>query len=290
MGHSLPAQPRPGRIALLVGIAVTAAACGPAEQANDSAPVANATEEPAANVSAAPLVPSVMDRAALLEAVWRAAAAAGAGSDDSQVQRGLDGRPVEFTIRFGCAGPEEKLKSAPLGWSFTEADRTLRVRAAPTLTGASPEIRELLGEEIEAVEGFWIPRPWLLEPVCPRTAAIDPGRGEAAEPADQASPAVQPSGRVGIAQFFTEDDARTGRRDRRAFDSLKILEKGQPIGSQGFNLVLAGRLRALPGKRVINCIAANGDSPPDCVVSADLDRVRIEQPDTGEVVAEWSPT
>jgi hypothetical protein len=252
--------------------------------------VDNAVQEPVANAAAAPLAPSAMDRAGFLEAVWRAAAAAAAAKDASQVQRSLDGRRIELRVRFGCAGPERDLKAAPLGWSFNDADRTLRVRAAPTLTSDSPEIRDLVGEEIEAVQGFWLPRPWLLEPVCARAAAIEAPAEEPGENRSEAPAVVQPSGRVGLAEFFTDADARTGRRDRRAYESVKVLPEGQPISSQGFNLVLSGRLRALPGKKVINCIVRHRDSPPDCAASADLDRVWIEQPDTGETVAEWSRT
>jgi hypothetical protein len=52
--------------------------------------------------------------------------------------------------------------------------------------------------------------------------------------------------------------------------------------------VLSGRLKSLEGKGVIRCSTAKGpDQPPDCVISADFDRVWIENPETGERLAEW---
>ena len=68
---------------------------------------------------------------------------------------------------------------------------------------------------------------------------------------------------------------------------MKTLAEGTPISSQGFNLVLSGRLRSLPERGVIKCSAVNAYSPPECIVSAEFQRVWIERPDSREVVAEW---
>jgi hypothetical protein len=38
---------------------------------------------------------------------------------------------------------------------------------------------------------------------------------------------------------------------------------------------------------VIACVATDPDKPPDCVVSAEFDRVRIERADNRTVLAEW---
>jgi hypothetical protein len=73
----------------------------------------------------------------------------------------------------------------------------------------------------------------------------------------------------------------------RAYEAVKTLAPDQPLGSQGFNLVLSGRLKARPGKGVVACTSQSPDMPPDCLVSAVFDQVWIERPDTKEVVAEW---
>jgi hypothetical protein len=93
---------------------------------------------------------------------------------------------------------------------------------------------------------------------------------------------------VGIAQFFTAADSRTRRRFNRPFEAVKTFEDGKEPGSLGFNLALSGRLKALSGGRVIACALQVHDRPPDCIASADIDRVRLERPDDGEVLAEWS--
>jgi hypothetical protein len=164
-----------------------------------------------------------------------------------------------------------------------------------------PLIRKIVGEaRIEAVEGFWIPRPWLLDAACPLGQAPiptepqeSPGPKKVAgsdEPRSTAEPSAPAPDwpRIGLVQFYMEGDSRTGRRDRRAYEAVKTLDGQSPVGAQGFNLVLSGRLEALSGRPVIQCDAASPDSPPDCVVSAEFDRVWIESPDGKSIIAQWS--
>jgi hypothetical protein len=277
-------------------------------------PDGNAVDDGAANETVlnlpavVPLPEPPLDRSALLTAVARAASAAAAGRTDAQAQADLDSRPFELRIRFGCRGPAPELSEAVLGWTYDRQEGTLRVRAMPTISADGPVVRQVLaqanGASFEAVEGFWIPRPWLLQPVCPAAAAVRPApqpRPEAGQESEQAqeppapvedaqeSQAPPPAWpKVGIASFFTEEDSRTRRRKMRAYETVKTLEPDQPIGSQGFDLVLSGRLRALPGRKVIVCIPSGPDNPPECVVSADIDRVWIERPDTKQMLAEWN--
>ena len=274
-----PRSVRPGSIALVMSLAAAAVACRPAEGSNAAAN--QPAGEPTVNQLSVPLPEAPMDRAAFLNAVRQAASAAASGIDDRQAQRTLEGRQFEVRIRFGCAGPAPALKGAALGWSYDEGDHTLRVRALPTITGEQKAVATLAPEGSEAIEGFWIPRPWLLDARCPAAAAIEPAGADRADQAIPSSPAV------GIAEFFTAADARTGRRNNRAYESVSVLEKGQAVGSRGFDLVLSGRLRALAGGKVVNCAVASRDAPPSCVASATFDRVWIEQPETHEIVAEW---
>lgn len=261
------------------------------------------------NLPAIPRPQPPLDRAALLSAVTQAASAIAAGGQVPESVSSLDGRQFEIRIRFGCRGPATDLPDTWLGWSYAAENRTLRVRAKPTISKADPLVARIAGAKIESVEGFWVPRPWLQQAVCPAGVAVTQEPVEAEEPAeadtagirkpaaadDSPKPAEERAGdpvpkapRVGIAQFFTSDDARTHRRDSRPYSAVKTLPEGTPISSQGFNLVLSGRLRALPGKGVIECSSANADSPPECVVSAEFQRVTIESPETKELIAEWS--
>jgi hypothetical protein len=231
-----------------------------------------------------------MDREALLLAVAKAASARATGTDDAIEQRELEGQPFEFAIRFGCSGAEKDLRSVPLGWSY-QAD-ILRVRATPTITAEDRVAATIGGEAVEAIEGFWVPLPWVHQAKCPAIetqtiASLDPAPERDQPPQQGVQPPVGWP-KVGIGQFFTRSDARTRRRDRRAYEAVVTVEPGSPVGSNGFDLVLSGRLRALPGKRVIECVAESGDTPPDCIVSAHIDEVRIEQPEGSSVIARWN--
>lgn len=255
-----------------------------------------------------------LDRAALLSAVAIAASAAASGSDALERQRHLDGAIFELRIRFGCDGPSKALRKETLGWDFDEAKRQVRVRAMPTIDIEDERIGNLGATGFEAVEGFWISRPWMLEASCPAAAVPAPseappgkdtaGKGAAAKGAAAKGAVAQGEGdpprnaelippnagpRIGIAQFFTATDSRTHRRDSRAYEASKVLPADQGISSSGWNLVLSGRLKSLEGRGVIRCSTAKGpDQPPDCVISADFDSVWIENPETRNRLAEWT--
>jgi hypothetical protein len=249
-----------------------------------------------------------LDRAALLSAVAIAASAAASGADALERQRHLDGAIFELRIRFGCNGPSKALRKETLGWDFDEAKRRVRVRAMPTIDIQNERIKTLGASGFEAVEGFWIPHPWMLEASCPVSAAIAPGEpppakgaatkgvatkgdGDPARDIELVPPTSSPDlgPKIGIAQFFTTTDSRTQRRDSRAYEASKILPADKAISSTGWDLVLSGRLKSLEGRGVIRCSTAKGpDQPPDCVISADFDTVWIENPETGDRLAEWS--
>lgn len=239
-----------------------------------------------------------LDRARLLSAVAEAASAAAAGVALPASVTALDGRQFEFRIRFGCRGPSSNLTKRWLGWSYDADKRTLRVSAKPTISKDEAAGAGIASDAFESVEGFWIPRPWLLEPVCPVAAPAEaaadakPRTANAAEPSGAGTQAatadVLPEPPlIGIAQFFTSEDARTAQRGNRAYQAVTTVEESEPLPSQGFNLVLSGRLRARPGAALIQCMARDPSRAPRCIISAEFLRVWIEKPATGEVVAQW---
>lgn len=296
----------PERGRLIVALVVALAGCQ--AQRPDGADERNAADDPVMNLPALPLPAEPMRRAELLSAIQLAASAAASGVDDSAEQRELDGRQFEFRIRFGCAGPSPDLAQASLGWTFEPAKRTLRVRVAPTIAADDQIVSRVAGEDVEAVEGFWVPRPWLLHPACPAAASAgaeaarprpdedgsEPRPGDTKRTRPDAGPnqasaeGTVSRQKVGIAQFFTPDDSRTRRRDARPYETVKVLPADQPAGAGGYDFILSGRLRALPKKGVIECVPRGPDRPPDCIVSAQIDRVWIEQPESKQIVAEWS--
>lgn len=292
-------------LTFLVAAAAGLAACQQQPEAENAA-----ADEPVLNLPSVPKPSPPVDRASLLYAVAEAASATAAGMDMPESVRSLDGRQFEIRIRFGCRGPATDLESRWLGWSFDAEGKRIRVRAMPTISADEPLVEGIGDGRIEAVEGFWVPRPWLLVSVCPAGAAVQrppaesqagdelaedeesrqrPAEGETPEEpaADPVEESVPTAPRVGIAQFFTVDDPRTRRRGNRAYQAAHTLQEGEALSSQGYNLVLSGRLRALPERGVIHCSAKGSDSPPECIVSAEFLRVWIEKPDTKEVIAEW---
>ena len=260
----------------------------------------DATANGAANAVTLPTLPVVaapLDRAALLGAVTQAASAAAGGVDDGQAQRELDGRQFELRLRFGCSGPTELADEKALSWRFDEAKRTVRLRAAPDISLKEALPAEIAADAFEAIEGFWVPRPWLLQsgcPVVPKASAETAPKDGAPEPIAPETPSAageDPASAlhlVGIAQFFSDTDSRTVRRGGRPYQATKALAEGQAPSAQGYDLVLSGRLKRLPGGRVIACRVEQADRPPQCLVSADFDRVWIERPDSRETIAEWN--
>jgi hypothetical protein len=295
--------------------AASLAGCG-GQAANDAAPESN--DSNLISLPAIPVPAPPMDRAALLMAAMKAASAAATGADDREAQRTLDGNRFEVRLRFGCDGPaarENKPSAAnpqtAMNWSFDPEHRTLRVRAEPDASKADPTIAALAGQTFEAVEGFWVPRPWLLQAACPVSGpapADQPTEGKTAKPGasdlpaseaakeaagttDAKAPApapAKPVHSIAIAQFFSPTDSRIGRRDDRPYEATRLLDEGVKPSSKGYNLVLSGRLKRLPGGRAIVCRPISADRPPQCVVSANFDRVWIERPDTRAIVAEWA--
>ena len=264
-----------------------------AEQEVDS----NASANESIPKPSLPIAEPPLDRAKLLMSVAEAASAEAAGTDDQQAQRDLDGKQFEVRIRFGCEGqgpsPDDQ------GWSVDPDGSTLRVRVVPNLTLDNELVKAAAGEEVEAAEGIWLKRPWLLDATCPATqpateVPTDEEEGKEAASSAKAkkqttpeapAPAVQ---RVGIVQFFAASDSRTTRRMDRPFEAVRKLKEGEQVGQQGFNIVLAGRLRAAQSGRVIYCAGSGRDRPPDCIVSGRIDRVFIERPEDRSVIAEWS--
>ncbi len=266
-------------------------------------PQPSATPQATDTVPAKPALPLVeppYDREALLLAARRAASNAALGRPDVDWQRALDGKPFELKLRFGCG---EGDGDAPAhGWTFDAKRRVLSFRVQPGITGNDSMIDALGLAGYEAVEGFWIRRPWLLAAACPAAPTPRPTDAEpsptakaSAPPSARASvvPAAKPSPaplvpRIGLAQFFTKTDARTIRRGKRAYEATKILADGASPSTEGYDLVITGRLRRLNDGSVIACVNRGADTPPDCIISAQVDTVAIQQPDSGEAIATWS--
>ena len=265
------------------------AACRPSGDGNEVAPDIGAQNDSQAQLPP-PVAPKILNREELLLAVGRSASALALGRDESDAQRTLDGQQYEFRIRFGCGSGEAPERNA-YSVAFDEAKRTLRLGATPGINATDPLIAAVAIGEIEAVEGFWVEQPWLLDVGCPRVpkpaVPAEAAEMEEEEPAE-AQPAPPPaSSRIGIAQFFGPDESRTLRRNSRAYQVTKTLPKDVSPSASGYDLVLSGRLRKLADGRVIACSIVSSTARPSCVVSVSFDRVSIRRGDNDELLAEW---
>lgn len=248
----------------------------PPEQ-NQAAPANNVTA-PAPVAIPAPEQP--LDRERLLLAVAQARSAYAAGADDRAAQAELDGDRFELRIRFGCGAPP----AAPAGNPSVRHDaaaRTVELSASADLDLSDSVVAATAGDGIEAVEGIWLTRPWLLQAACPRAASSSPDEHAREAPA-------QGPHEIGIAQFFTPDDSRVGRRGQRSYRHVVRFQEGQdPARPQGYDLVLTGRLRAGPAGRVIRCAAPRSSAMPACLIAAEFEEVRMEDAERREVLARW---
>lgn len=276
-------------VALILGSSLMAACQVREEPAEDNlGDVGNLV----AKVPSLPVAEPPLDRQGLIMAIARAASAAAVGADDKDAQRDLAGDRFEIRIRFGCQ-PAAAGAKAPRSWTFDEQKRVLRFRVLPDYSALPAQLEPLVGDGFEAVEGFWIDRPWILSANCPVVPAAEAAEEKDDRPKEATKPPAagsEPSPGawgVGIVQFYSATDARTTRRSGRAYEATKTLAETESPSANGYNLVLAGRLARLPNGRVIVCAPVAPDQPPTCTVSVQFDRVWIEEPASKALLAEW---
>lgn len=237
----------------------------PVMPANNAQSAANVASPPPPPVAVSP--PPALDRAELLIAAARARSAAAAAEDDREAQRPLDNRRFELRIRIGCtiSGPDGEEEAQA---RFDPAQRRVTLSVAQDISLDDPLVAAIGGDGVESAEGFWIPRPALLTPAC------------AAAEADPAA--------VGLVRFYSNEEARTGRRDGRPYATAVTLPEGAESPTPGaWELVLRGRLRKRDDGRAILCRARAPGGMPVCLISAEFEEVVIEQVDTRAQVARW---
>ncbi len=219
----------------------------------------------------APIIPPPLGRADLIK-IAAAAADAYAGGREVPVRERRIGRRFSVRIPFGCGGPSKESLD-PLGWSYDAERKSLRLRGTPQEWAEKQGVEERIKDTgIESVEGFWIPRPWTSGETCPLGADATP---------------AEPSQTLGIAQFFDPDSPRRGQRGGRAFETVEKIEPASLTAGAGFHLLLEGRLAALPDGGGVLCHGDSAHRRPTCLIAVQFDRVSIENPTDGGLLAEW---
>lgn len=244
---------------------------------------APAPPPPAVAVAPAPAVIAPtppLTRADLVSTATALAAAYSAGDAAAPaVKSPLAGRAFRIRIPFGCQGPRLGYGAAQAFYELDPEARTLRLIARPGEWTSLPLFQQALETKaVEAVEGFWIPRPWSTSESCP------PERPRAV-PATPSPPAA-PS--LGLARLFAAEDSRIGRRATRGYQKVIKLEEDAPQRPpQGFRLLLEGRIGTFPDGRPARCWSESIDHRPVCIFAVSFDRVAFEAGDNGQLLAEW---
>ena len=272
----------PNPLLCILLLAVTACGTEPADPANDAA--VQAAPETNSAVAELPTIDPPLSRRDILREVAGAASDFAAGTQPETAQRALDGRQFSFRIRH-CGENDSRFVT-----SFNTETRVYKVIASPGISGSDAAVSPLVaGGQFEDAEGFWVPRPWLLQAACPvgpaqtPTEPVDPSR-EADEPAAPQPVTANPP-TVGLVDFHTQDRTRAAQRKNRPYEVTRILPGGVEPGP--LDLVIEGRLRRLPVGGVIHCSGDALNGPPVCLVSVRIDRVRMEGA-SGDVLGEWT--
>lgn len=200
----------------------------------------------------------------------------------------LLGRSFAIRMAFGCNGPAPATADGTLDglahWVWGPDRQTIRIRLAPADWKGSaliaPSGATSDAPVWEAVEGFWVPRPWLTTEGCP-TVHVGP---QPSVP-DQPSPQT-----VGLAAVFEAGGSRLGRRNGKAYEFTVRPRGDQPLASpaRGYGLLLEGRMVGFPGGRAIRCQALSPDQRPVCVAAVQLDKVTFKDA-SGATLSEWRP-
>lgn len=246
---------------------------------HDPAPVVEVPKIPVIPVPSPPL-----DRAALLAAAASAADAAASGSALPQSNAALTGRSFVLRMPFGCRGEmadpkgaDAKEKPSWAGWSFNPKSRALRLTAQASDLAETEWVKQLAGEmTFDAVEGFWLRRPWTRTEQC--------GADDLA-PTDDMLDASQR--RLAIAQFYSPEGSRTLRRGNRPYSSTVKLKENEAPSSNGYQLQLEGKISGFPDGQPIHCSQASPSVAPRCVIAVQFERVAFVAPGKDEPIVEW---
>ncbi len=272
----------------------------PPEPAPAAAPAA---PSPAPTV----VIDSTLNRAALLAALTEAGSALAEGRDRDAA---LSGRTVSVRLPFGCGGMIRDADSAVSGLPrlTRNSDGALRLTVTPedlkaraAAGGITPTAESDL-DKWDAVEGFWIARPWSGVDACPTTVAgmtppaaaptspeaakVDAGKSTAALPTTGL-----PERTAGLAAVIEADGSRLGRRKGQAYAHVIRGEKGAAAtpAPGGYALRLEGRLTTFADGKAVMCAQKDADSRPVCVAALRLDRLAFEDGATGALLSEWRP-
>lgn len=224
-------------------------------------------------------VRGLLGRAELIALAAAAADAAAAGRGPGPELVEADGRRFELRLPFGCDGPAAEGSNAAMRWHYDAGEEALRLHVDPVVwTGKDWGRAEAAGAE--ALEGFWIARPWTASEACPV-------KGDQAAAAG-AEPVTLPGQTLAVTQIFS-GAARSGDRNIGPYQATIRMAEADLNAAEGFRLRISGRVAAARGAGPVQCLQPAGpEQRPICRINVVMDEVAIENPVSGTVLATWS--
>lgn len=191
----------------------------------------------------------------------------------------LIGRTFRLRIAFGCDAAPLQAGSAQTATVYDPQSRTLRLIAQPGQWSMLPMVQSLSdAARIEAVTGFWLPRPWTHNANCPPKSAQAP-------PVTPTPPSAET---IGLAQIFDMDASRLGRRDQRPYEYVRsIPQENVALLTHSYWLVLEGRLTGFSTGEAVRCHSESSAHHPICIFAVRFDHVTFEDAQSGETLARW---
>lgn len=269
MSHADPGgRPRGADWGIVTLFALLLPACGsPAEAPRNEVRI-DANEAIVVPPPPAPLPP--LDRAGLLAAASAAADATAAGQPLPEENRALVGRSFEIRLPIGCPGPAAEAGARWSEWAYDAQAGSLKLSARNQFAEPPPWLASLAdGQQVDAVEGFWIERPWTRSEDCPQ--------GEL--------PEANVRHTLGIVQLFAPDAPRTIQRGARPYAATVKLEAPPEEGAT-YRLALSGRIVGFGDRQPVRCWNEADHLPPVCLVAVEISHTAFEDKD-GEILSQW---
>ena len=260
----------PLRLSILAASILTICGCGREEPTTPTP----AAEPPPPAITPGVLTPPVVNRAAFIQAANAIASTAAAGSP--AVGESLAGRRFVIRQAFGCGASAGAAHEGAASSAWGHERKVLNLSLTPADWGSAPLMAD--AGDWEAVQGYWITRPWMLGEGCPAKAAQETG-----------DTPVSPSPMtLGLAAVHAVDSSRLGRRTGRSMDfAVRGVDGQSPVEPvEGYGLVLEGRFVAGPDGRSLRCRSEHPDRRPVCIALTEMDRIAFTDA-SGAVLAEW---
>jgi hypothetical protein len=218
-----------------------------------------------------------LDRAALIAIGRRAADAYEAGEPPGK--DALVGRRFVVRLPFGCNGPQTSSGSSQAAYSYDPGRKSLRITVRAASWQELPQIQSLPDAgDLEAVQGFWLRRPWSTSETCPSARTGPP----------PAAPTPPSRESLGLATLFEAGGSRVLRQGDRPYEVVrKVGEKDADLVNHSYRLVLEGRISGFADGQAARCWSESPDQRPVCLIGVTIERLAIEDGQTGESLGEW---